>query len=160
MILKRSLIFSLLFFCAGFLFAQEIESVESSSEEINAASDGSVGNEAAEEKSNDREVEISRDIGVSFNIGSIVTYDNERMHDFHSQWFGWYPEFLIFLGLDLPSGIQDMNLTISGLNIGKFENSMTITAIFGRSRKKNELPGWIMSKPVTIGLLPIGGLIG
>ena len=98
MILKRSLIFSLLFFCAGFLFAQEIESVESSSEEINAASDGSVGNEAAEEKSNDREVEISRDIGVSFNIGSIVTYDNERMHDFHSQWFGWYPEFLIFLG--------------------------------------------------------------
>ena len=123
MILKRSLIFSLLFFCAGFLFAQEIESVESSSEEINAASDGSVGNEAAEEKSNDREVEISRDIGVSFNIGSIVTYDNERMHDFHSQWFGWYPEFLIFLGLDLPSGIQDMNLTISGLNIGKFENS-------------------------------------
>ena len=123
-----------LILCGSFLYAQEIgsdgESSGPQSENVRETADSSVsdGEKTAETdsdggKSADDEVEISRDIGVSFNIGSIVTYDNERMHDFHSQWFGWYPEFLIFLGLDLPSGIKDMNLTLSGLNIGKFENS-------------------------------------
>ena len=123
-----------LILCGSFLYAQEIgsdgESSGPQSEDVRETADSSVsdGEKTAETdsdggKSADDEVEISRDIGVSFNIGSIVTYDNERMHDFHSQWFGWYPEFLIFLGLDLPSGIKDMNLTLSGLNIGKFENS-------------------------------------
>lgn len=71
----------------------------------------------------DGEVAVPDNIAVSFNIGSIITYDNERMHDFHSQWFGWYPEFLIFLGLDMPSGIRDMNVTLSGIHWGALENS-------------------------------------
>lgn len=99
-------------FCLFPLFAQD-----------NALQPGFGAGTETESVTEDREVRIPDNIAVSFNIGSIITYDNERMHDFHSQWFGWYPEFLIFLGLDMPSGIQDMNVTISGINWGLLENS-------------------------------------
>lgn len=73
--------------------------------------------------SSDKDEKKAPPVTVEFDLGEIITYDNERMHDFHNKWFGWYPEFLIFLGLDMPSGIQDMSLTLSQLYSNGFKNS-------------------------------------
>lgn len=100
------------------------------SNEKNGTTLGSSENISMEEMS-DEEYEASLEnsksnVTVNFVFGDIVWLDRYRAKNFYPDLLGWWPEILLLLGVNVPSGIDNMRLEFSGMAINDHPTSVTL----------------------------------
>ncbi len=112
-------IFFVLFFVLGTVFfsfavdeatEDKTDNVEAVSDDLNNSSKVDINEEEKSENKTD----------VSFQLGSLQFYDRFRAKNFYSDYWGWYPQILMDLGVSVfLSGVRDMGLVFSGMTMGK-----------------------------------------